>query len=729
MLVVHKPSTPPALTRAIQITTANIPQATARVTATLDTLLKEILTSQHQEAWKFSRLNKNGFPVEFTFNSLDASVRYATEVASPEVDPVERLSHAEALLAELGVPVPENTMYRLRQVQTSGALEWGAWIGVRHRPEGDRYKLYVQVPDTGSATADALMQGYLGTEPLLPNNTARLVAIGQELGTPRIEFYFKIDHLGLQYWEVSYLLRRFGLAARQIELLSLIEETRGYSLDEARPKLPQTTYGFSLSVSSGEPMVFSLFGFVGPLLGGDGQIKERLLSLAEKKGWNFDSYAALTKPLAAEDNYNLHHNAIAFIVPSQGPIGLHISLSPPEVVAADLADNFQDFRPVQSSPTSSEFNDADINWAIASAQKFLINAQHPEGWWSDFQLAPGRSDEWVTAYVGTAIASLSTHQTKAIAFKAWRWLIGRCQSSPGWGYNALVPRDADSTVWALQLAAAIGCSNWEPAQLASEFLLQHLRPGGGIATYADDRLIRRFIGASEQMSFAGWCSPQVCVTAAASSLPQLRFAAGDFLRQTQSQDGSWKSYWWCEDEYATALAAAALSKSVDGQREKVKGERENTKPFPLPPSPFPDFCKKFMEPQDSDRVQRAIQWAVTRINSDGSVSSSIKPLGSAFASAWILQLLLLDHQPETFREQRDRLVRWLLNHQNPDGSWNCSAGLRVPPPNIIYPETQPNWVLHGLIENAISLDQLSIFTTATVLQSLHKYAKFICRFN
>ncbi|MBD2411919.1 hypothetical protein H6H01_14450 [Nostoc calcicola FACHB-3891] len=29
-----------------------------------------------------------------------------------------------------------------------------------------------------------------------------------------------------------------------------------------------------------------------------------------------------------------------------------------------------------------------------------------------------------------------------------------------------------------------------------------------------------------------------------------------------------------------------------GKREKVKGERENTKPFPLSPSPFPDLCKK-----------------------------------------------------------------------------------------------------------------------------------------
>jgi len=39
-----------------------------------------------------------------------------------------------------------------------------------------------------------------------------------------------------------------------------------------------------------------------------------------------------------------------------------------------------------------------------------------------------------------------------------------------------------------------------------------------------------------------------------------------------------------------ALAKVLFTRG--GKREKVKGERENTKPFPFPPSPFPDFCKK-----------------------------------------------------------------------------------------------------------------------------------------
>lgn len=690
----------PTLRRTIQITTANTPETTTQVATTLNTLLKDIHTSPQQDAWEWGRLNKNGFPVEFTFNSLDESLRYATEVAPPEVNGADRLSYAERLLTDLGVPLPADTITRLRQVQTSGDLEWGAWIGVRHRPEGDRYKLYIQVPNSGSEAAEEMIRSYFGAEPLLPNKTAQLVAIGEELGTSRTEFYFKITHPGLEYWEIGYLLRRFSLSERQVDLLTLIEEIGGYSLNEHRPKLPATTYGFSVSVAApNEPVVFSLFTFAGPFLGGDGQIRQKLLSLAERRGWDFSNYAALTEPLADWHEQNLHHNVIAFIVAPQGSLGLHISLSPPEATTQEAEFPLPTLPspnpPAQSPRENAGVSIAEINSAIEAALNFLTNNRNSEGRWEDFQLAPGCSDEWVTAYVGSAIANLSTPQTTTIALQAWRTLINR-QSFPGWGYNGLTPKDADSTLWALKLASAVGCANWQQAKLANEFLNQHLHPNGGIATYADEQAIRRFVGASPQMSFEGWCSPQICVTAAAASLPQFRFRVAEFLRQTQSQDGSWKSYWWCEDEYATALAAEALSQG--------------------------------MEPQDQDCLQRAIEWAVARINSDGSVASSLQPNGSSFATAWILRILLLGRSETTCQESdwakltlRDRVVQWLLKHQNPDGSWQPSAALRVPPPNISAPDTHENWILHGLVEAGISLDQNSVFTTATVLQALANF--------
>lgn len=574
-----------------------------------------------------------------------------------------------------------------------------------------------------------MIYSYFGTQPLLPNHTAQLVAIGEELGTSRTEFYFKITHPGLEYWEISYLLRRFDLSERQLDLLSLIEETRGYSLNEQRPKLPQTTYGFSLSVAApGEPIVFSLFTFAGPFIGGDGQIRQKLLSLSERRGWNFANYAALTEPLANWQDQNLHHNAIAFIVLPNGSLGLHISLSPPEAIAVPMPSpsshsqlsqakaflnksmispagvvpqclprqGLEQPHPVYPDKFIPQFSNtqakprvsiAEINTAIASALKFLTNNRNSEGWWEDFRLAPGCSDDWVTAYVGTAIANLSTPQTTAIALKAWQTLINR-QSSPGWGYNSLTPKDADSTLWALKLASAIGCADWQQAKLANEFLTQHIRPNGGIATYADDQAIRRFIGASPQTSFQGWCSPHNCVTAAAASLPQFRFRVADFLRSTQSQDGSWQSYWWCEAEYATALAAEALAKGT--------------------------------ELADSDRLQRAIEWASDRLNPDGSVASCVQPSSSPFVTALILRILLLGQSATTCQEC-DRVVQWLLKHQKPDGSWCPSAALRVPPPNIIAPDTHQNWTLHGLVEEGISLDQNAVFTTATVLQALASF--------
>src|SRR5205085_779729 len=63
-------------------------------------------------------------------------------------------------------------------------------------------------------------------------------------------------------------------------------------------------------------------------------------------------------------------------------------------------------------------------------------------------------------------------------------------------------------------------------------------------------------------SYAGWCATShACVTAAAASVG---YEPGrEFLRSAQHADGSWRSYWWDDDEYATALAAEALAATGD----------------------------------------------------------------------------------------------------------------------------------------------------------------------
>ncbi len=325
--------------------------------------------------------------------------------------------------------------------------------------------------------------------------------------------------------------------------------------------------------------------------------------------------------------------------------------------------------------------------SVESGLKALIHAQDPEGWWGDFRLAPGRSTLWVTAYVGRILAFQTDAVAVAAAGRAWQWLSGHGQR--GWGYNPYTPEDADSTAWTISLAEALGAGDSDRIEKARAFLQGHCGISGGIATYGSDLDIRRFIGAPAELSFDGWCRPQVCVTAAAAANGLGGAGALEYLRATQADDGRWRSYWWCEDEYATALAASALD--------------------------------RYGAPADRERIARAVGWAMGRITADGYVGSFLRPHGSIFATAWVLRLLLLDPTGRASLKEAHGVARWLAAQQDSRGFWPASAGLRVPPPDQDDPDRYKNWVLGKRIEGGISLDDNGIFTTATVVESLQGF--------
>lgn len=330
-------TTQPALGRAIALLAAQDATLAQRAITTLTHLLAPIYTAPQQDAaWRFSTLNGNGYPIEFTFSSLDPGLRYTVEVGGPAIAPGDRLTHAGQLLGALRVTQPwTETCDCFGALQAQSKLTWGAWLGVRHLPQGDRFKVYAEVGDPRSAAAQAMLGQALGHKPLLPNGSAQLVAVGRELGSSRTEFYFRIDQLGLAYWEIGYLLRRVGLESQQVALLTLVEAARGYTIKADRPPLAAINYGFSLSVAGSAatgwdaPPLFSLFAVADPFIGNDAAIRHNVLALANTRRWNLGNYAALTTPLANRRARSEHHNVIAFIVGPQGLLGLHISLSPP----------------------------------------------------------------------------------------------------------------------------------------------------------------------------------------------------------------------------------------------------------------------------------------------------------------------------------------------------------------------------------------------------------------
>src|SRR5215208_4821588 len=161
----------------------------------------------------------------------------------------------------------------------------------------------------------------------------------------------------------------------------------------------------------------------------------------------------------------------------------------------------------------------DMNAAIEGAIEFLLNARVRRGWWQDFDTTRGLSDEWVTGYVGAALAAVPRARAAQAAREAWRLLMTRRQWSGGWGFNPKVPPDADSTQCVLRLAHAIGTGRSPRARRGHRLLARHIQPSGGIATYsasgpalfylvADNllSLLRR----KPRVSFRGWSAAHVC---------------------------------------------------------------------------------------------------------------------------------------------------------------------------------------------------------------------------
>lgn len=322
--------------------------------------------------------------------------------------------------------------------------------------------------------------------------------------------------------------------------------------------------------------------------------------------------------------------------------------------------------------------------AATRAVAFLLAARGRSGWWHDFSgirenglpWRAGSSDEWVTAFVGATLAAVPERSGRRAAREAWDLLCGRRPPGAGWGYNRLMPSDADSTAWGLTLAAAVGNDLSPHARGARVMLARHVIADGGLTTYTLDALAKPGSGRrSREQAYGGWaCTSHACVTAAVAPV------LGDdrpleFLRRSQRRDGSWSGYWWLDPEYTTALAGEALAAAGGAA--------------------------------DRQCVAAAADWGRERLGSDGSVG------GSAFATAWCVRLLALAEGAggTAATEDTQRATHWLLDHQEQDGGWAASARLLVPSAETPDPAASP-------LPPSQAVDDARVFTTAAVLSAL-----------
>ena len=320
----------PAVKRAADLFGQRSPVPASRAFSALKIILQGVYHSNWSEvAWEFSNLTAGGFPLEFTFSSKnDNTIRYAAEVAGPELAEIKRLHWAAQMLAILGANRPSETMMAmLSQIQTSGTLRYGAWMGGRHCADNDRYKLYVEIPSDNSTAANDLIKQFLGVTPLLSQKTPQLVMVGYEPASSRVEFYFQVK--GLELWEVGILLRQVDLTSRQTDLLGLIGLFYNRQIKDSLPGGTQIGFSFSITQDRRNP-VFSIFTYAGSLCGSDKNIRCKILELAHKEGWDFENYARLSEPLANHSTWMTYHTMMTFCVAAEGMPIFNIGLRPPD---------------------------------------------------------------------------------------------------------------------------------------------------------------------------------------------------------------------------------------------------------------------------------------------------------------------------------------------------------------------------------------------------------------
>lgn len=347
----------------------------------------------------------------------------------------------------------------------------------------------------------------------------------------------------------------------------------------------------------------------------------------------------------------------------------------------------------------------DIEETIHNGLDFLAESQQSDGLWSDFTTrSSGISTEWVTGYVLAGIPELVAQSKNIEIEDACMNLLSTQRRNGGWGYSDNIPPDADSTAVVTRgLIQHKNSIEKHEVNISSkidesrEFLLRCQSDNGGFRTYHSSSALREYRIERDDIDFSGWCKPRASVTAAAlmtlydsgMNAYSTEIEKGlNFLYKSHQENCLWKPYWWCGPTYPTSVSVEAINYFTETKDEVLT-----------------DAGQKILNKASRGR------WSLLKGDAP-----------SPFATALNLRTILICN---TVDDLIFESVRWLIDNQLNDGSWQSVPMMQIPPPNIVDAETVHNWRVNGKGVGSRSADQNRIFTTSTVLRTLFDLAWYV----
>jgi hypothetical protein len=257
-----------------------------------------------------------------------------------------------------------------------------------------------------------------------------------------------------------------------------------------------------------------------------------------------------------------------------------------------------------------------VEEAVLAGVDFLRARQSAQGCWTDWDLPPGRSSMWTTAY-GCQLADLAPQS------RAANWLAEHELSGGGWGYDEIVGCDADSSAHAVILLRRSGI----PVDDRSRRRLESFQQSdGGFSTYGrDDGVGSWSLSHPDVTPVAGYALLLLCGRAARAVT-----RAVESVTRHRNGNGLWDSFWWSTPLYATRASLAFLAVAD-------------------------------ISPTDVARSRRSLLHL---------------EVGSAFERALLLDCLRLLGGDRS--EGHAELLAALISEQQPDGSWPSAPILRIP---------------------------------------------------